>query len=616
MASLLGALSVTLQLLGNIDWALVLRAIVLVFGALALILAGVVSKRDPRQLDRLSQSLGPLLACSAALAATFSDHALASSAVSTAGLLVAALGLGKLAVARVTAPLDARRRALGDALSARARRVRGGTTQECPADELRPGEEVVVHAGEVVLADGTVVAGNADVVPWVGAPLRVRIGPGAAVVAGAHVVSGSLRVVAGWTGPDRAFLRLTLDAARRADLRSASARAGYLVAQRAAPLAALLTAIAGTAVHAEPLLILLTASATHAALSCPGIAELGAARMARAALDALARGIAFRNAHDLDAAGRVTVAALCARGTVLLGEPEVASIEPLHGYDVEQVLALAGGAESVVSHPVATAVLRAARARGVRPDGARSHNPAPGLGVTAVASSGKALIVGSRALMLREKVSVALAERRINELEALGRTALLVALDGRLVGILALQDGLRPGARAAVQHLLDVNVEPVLLSGDSRETTEAIGRSIDIEHVRPELLAMQRGDEVSKLSEGGGVVAVVGRSPVDDVALAAADVSVALGAPAATNAEWSVGLVTDDVRDAARALRIAHRAKEDAKLLLAACVVPAGTAALAATFGLLPAAVPPLAALAGTLGACLRSREESPEPQT
>jgi P-type E1-E2 ATPase len=218
--------------------------------------------------------------------------------------------------------------------------------------------------------------------------------------------------------------------------------------------------------------------------------------------------------------------------------------------------------------------------------------------------------VGSRALMLREKVSVALAERRITELEALGRTALLVALDGRLVGILALQDGLRPGARAAVQHLLDVDVEPVLLSGDSRETTEAVGRSIDIEHVRPELLASQRGEEVQKLSDGGAVVAVVGRSPIDDVALGAADVSVALSAPAATNAEWSVGLVTDDVRDAARAIRIAHRAKDDAKKLLAACLVPAGTAALAAAFGLLPAAVAPVAALAGTLGACLKSREE------
>jgi cation transport ATPase len=609
-AAVCGTFSVALLLIGPIDWALTLRTLVLIIGAFALVLASFSSARELRQLDRASELGGPLLATVLAVSAWLTDHTAVGTALTTAALLVGSLALGKLLVRRVTAPLDAKRRAVSLALGASARRVRGDAAQECAADELRSGEEIVVHSGELIPADGTVVAGQGEIVPWFEGPRRERVGPGVAVVAGARVVSGSLRIIAGWTGADRAYLRTTSDRQRRADLHSVSARAGYLVAQRAAPLAALLTAFAGVAVHDDLLVALLTAAATQGALSCPGIAELGAARMARACFDALARGIAFRGAEELDAAGRITVAALCARGTVLLGEPEVASIEPLQGQDVEQVLALAAGGESVVSHPVATAVLRAARARGVRPDGARSHNPTAGLGVTAVASSGKPLIVGSRALMLREKVSVALAERRITELEALGRTALLVALDGRLVGILALQDGLRPGARAAVQHLLDVDVEPVLLSGDSRETTEAVGRSIDIEHVRPELLASQRGEEVSKLSDGGAVVAVVGKSPIDDVALAAADVSVALGAPAATNAEWSVGLVTDDVRDAARAIRIAHRAKDDAKKLLAACLVPAGTVALAAAFGLLPAAMAPVAALAGTLGACLKSREE------
>jgi cation transport ATPase len=602
-AAVCGAFGVALLLLGPIDWALSLRAVVLVVGALGLVLASSSREREPRQVDRVSELAGPLVATVLGVVAWLTAHAAASMALTTGALLVATLALGKLTVNRIAAPLDAKRRALAVALGTSARRVRGDVAQECAADELRPGEEVVVHAGELILADGTVVAGHAEIVPWFDASTRERVGPGVAVVAGARVVSGSLRVIAGWTGGDRAYVRLTNDERGRADLHSVSARAGFLVAQRAAPLAAILTGFAGLAVQADLVEILLTAAATQGALSCPGIAELGAVRMARACFDALARGIAFRGAEELDAAGRITVAALCARGTVLLGEPEVASIEPLHGQDVEQVLALAAGGESVVAHPVATAVLRAARARGVRPDGVRSHNPTPGLGVTAVASSGKPLIVGSRALMLREKVSVAMAERRITELEALGRTALLVALDGRLIGILALQDGLRPGARAAVQHLLDVDVEPVLLSGDSRETTEAVGRSIDIEHVRPELLASQRGDEVQKLSDGGAVVAVVGKSPIDDVALGAADVSVALGAPAATNAEWSIGLVTDDVRDAAHAIRIAHRAKDDSRKLLAACLVPAGAAALAAAFGLLPAATAPVAALAGTLGA-------------
>lgn len=600
-AAVAGLLSVALLLIGDMGWALTLRTVVLCVGALALLFTRATQARDARQLDPFSELAPMLVAVGVALAARLGAPDATLPALGTAGLMVAALALSKLAALRVTAPLDRKRHTLEKALATSARRVRGGAAQECTADELRPGEEVVVQAGEVVPTDGTVVAGNAEIVPWFEAPTRQKIGQGAPVVAGARVVSGSLRIIAGWTGSDRAFVRLTTDERRRADLHHGIARAGYLVAQRVAPLAALLAAVAAFAVHQSPLLVLLTAAATYGALAGPGVAELAAAGVARGTLEALSHGIAFRSAEELDRAGRITVAALCARGTVLLGEPEVASIEPLHDEKPEHVLALAAGGEAVVSHPVATAVLRAARARGVRPDGTRNHDPVPGLGVTAIASSGKSLIVGSRALMLREKVSVALAERRITELEALGRAALLVAVDGRLVGILALQDGLRPGSRAAVQHLLDVGVEPVLLSGDSRETTEAVGRSIDIEHVRPELPAAQRGDEVRRLSDGGAVVAVVGRSPIDDVALGAADVSVALGAAAATNAEWSVGLVTEDVRDAARAIRIAHRTRDEAKKALAFALAPAGVAALTVAFGLLPTGAAPLAALLGAL---------------
>ncbi len=605
-----GLLSVGVLLMGNMPWVQSLRAVVLVAAALLFLWASIRRTRDARELDPFSELAPPLVAVGVAVAARLGNDPATAPALMTAGLLVASVAFSKAAVSWVSAPFDAKRRALESALSFPARRMRGGASQECSVDELRPGEEVVVMAGEFVPTDGTVIAGNADVVPWFESQLRQRVGPGAPVVAGAKVQSGTLRVIAGWTGGDRAFVRLLSDKRRRADLHAAIARAGYLVAQRAAPLAALLAAIAALAVHQSPFLVVLTVAATYGALANPGVAELAALRTTRGALEALDHGIAFRSAEELDRAGRITVAALCARGTVLLGEPEVASIEPLHSEKMEAVLALAAGGESVVSHPVATAVLRAARARGVRPDGTRNHNAVPGLGVTAIASSGKSLIVGSRALMLREKVSIALAERRITDLEALGQTALLVAVDGRLIGILALQDGLRPGSRAAVQHLLDVGVEPVLLSGDSRETTEAIGRSIDIEHVRPELPAAQRGDEVRRLSDGGAIVAVVGRSPVDDSALGAADVSVALGAAAATNAEWSIGLVTEDVRDAARAIRIAHRTRDGQKRMLAFCLLPAGIAALTVAFGLLPTAAAPLAALVGTLASTFRAREE------
>jgi P-type E1-E2 ATPase len=210
--------------------------------------------------------------------------------------------------------------------------------------------------------------------------------------------------------------------------------------------------------------------------------------------------------------------------------------------------------------------------------------------------------------MLRERVSVALAEARITDLEAMGRTVILVALGGKLVGLLGLQDGLRPGARAAVQHLLDVGIEPVLLSGDTRETCEALGRAVDIDHIRPEVLPSDRGQEIRRLSDGGAVLAVLGRSPNDDDALFAADVSVALGSAGSSSAEWSIQLASDDVRDGAFALRLAHGSRRNARVGLGLTIVPSMAAGLLLMLGLVPAFSLGLAALAGSSVAFARLR--------
>jgi Cu+-exporting ATPase len=316
--------------------------------------------------------------------------------------------------------------------------------------------------------------------------------------------------------------------------------------------------------------------------------------------------VAFRTAEALDNTGRVNLATFCARGTLLLGEPEVANVEPVGEHDASRVLSLIAGAESGASDPVATAILRAARARGVRPDGTRSHTLQPGLGITAVASGGQRLVVGSRALMLQERISVASAEDKVNQLEALGRSVLLVALGNRLVGVIGLQDGLRPGARAAVQYLVDVGVEPVLLSGDARETCEALGRALDIEHVRPEVLPPDRGEEIRRLAAGGGSVAVIGTSPIDDGALSAADISVALRSAGSTTAEWSVQLASDDIKEAAFAIRLAHDTRRQARSGLVATLTPAAAGTLAVAFSLVPPVVAPLAAAAGALLALYR----------
>jgi P-type Cu+ transporter len=186
---------------------------------------------------------------------------------------------------------------------------------------------------------------------------------------------------------------------------------------------------------------------------------------------------------------------------------------------------------------------------------------------------------------------------------------LLVALGDRLVGLIALQDGLRAGARAAVQRFLDARIEPVLLSGEARDTCETIGRALDIEHVRPAVLPADRGPEVRALGEGGSVVAVVGQPVGDDGALGAADVAIAMGAAGSTPGEWGVALASDDVRDAALALAIPHATRARVRVAIALGATPGVVALLAIGFGVAPLAVAPLAAMLGAIAAAAHARE-------
>jgi len=228
--------------------------------------------------------------------------------------------------------------------------------------------------------------------------------------------------------------------------------------------------------------------------------------------------------------------------------------------------------------------------------------------VTAIASTGERLVVGGRAIMLSEKIGGAVAEERVSKLQSQGRSVLLVALGDRLVGLIALQDGLRPGARTAVQKLLDAGIEPVLLSGESRETCESIGRALDIDHVRPEVLPRDRRSEVLALGEGGSVVSVVGHPTHDDQALGAANVAVAMNAAGATPGEWAVALASDDVSHAADALVIPRAASAQAKIASALALAPAIFALLAIAFGVAPLALGPVATLIGALVAVLYLR--------
>lgn len=428
---------------------------------------------------------------------------------------------------------------------------------------VRTGEEVLAFEGEVVAVDGVVKAGQAWAILHPGGRTPVRRVPGDPLLAGARIVEGDVRLLATRVGDDRALVRPRRFGRGSGPEAAAIARAAEQLS-RWGGLAALVGAAGALALADADGLS--AAAAVLVAVPLLAARRSAEAPLVAAAATAGARGIVYQNARTLDAAGRVAVAAFCTHGTVTEGDPEVVDVKAVdRSGDVRPLIALASAAEAAAEgHPISNAIRRLADERGIAPQSVRRATFLPGRGVTALGPGGEALVIGNRALLLDEGVGVAVADADAAHAEARADTALFMGVGGRAQAVFALQHEVRLGARAAVQRLFDLGVEVVLLSGDHRATVEALARRLDVTHVKAELLPEERGAEVRRLRETGGMVAAVGHPREDDEALSAADVPVTLGAAGAPAGERGVALASDDVRDAAAAIWIAHAARREA----------------------------------------------------
>jgi cation transport ATPase len=430
---------------------------------------------------------------------------------------------------------------------------------------IRTGEEIIARRGEVVAVDGVAQAGEARVLPFPQATTPVRRSAGDPVLAGARVVSGSLRLLATRVGDERALMRLSrigtvLDRAPSplARLILGAGDLGPLVACVLAFGAALLApdrnialSVAGSILIASPVLALMRS------ITMPAAA---------AAATGGARGIAFHSGRDLDVLGRASVVALQPHGVLTELRPVIVECHALDGSSVDALLALCAAAERVaLPHPIARAVEHFVENRRVPAVEVRRAVHHAGLGVTALSPEGEPFVVGTRRLLLQEGISVAAADAEAARAETKGRVPIFIALGGRVRAVMTLQYELRVGARPAIQRLFDMGLEVVLLTGAHRGAVQELATALDIEHVKADLLPEERGQQVRSLRETGGTAAVIGRPADDDAALAAADAGIVLAGAGGSAADKAVALVSDDVRDAAAALWIA-RAAHDASL--------------------------------------------------
>ena len=390
-------------------WAAVLAAVAS---------CGALSLEKPGRQGRAAMfaRVPPLVATLAALCAWGFDSPDTARAAGIAGVVCAVAAGSRLWIVRRQRALRVIERWLDSALGDSALgdpQHDDGTSVVRSVATIKPGEELVLRAGERLKVDVVITAGEARVEPWPGSRLRLLRGEGDGLLAGTTVIDGALRAVVRWVGHDRAWARLGVDPARRADRHLAVAR----LAERLASSGAAALGVAAVAVSllldVNVALAVGYGAAVSAALGNVALSELIGLMVALGLHRLQVLGICCRSASALDRAGRTSSVVFCDRGTLLSGELSVASIEPSGNVSEAELLGLLAGAYGGIASPIASALLRAAQAQKLRPDATRSPSHLPGLGVTAVSSSGQSLVAGTRALLLDRRISVASAETRI-----------------------------------------------------------------------------------------------------------------------------------------------------------------------------------------------------------
>jgi len=410
-----------------------------------------------------------------------------------------------------------------------ARRVRNGQEEEVPLEAITVGDILAVRPGDTIPVDGVVIEGSSyvDESMLTGEPVPVAKGPGDELVGGTRNHRGAFRFRGTKVGADTALARIV---AMVRDAQSSKAPA-----QRLADLAGkylvivalgsgVVTFLAWLVPGHQGVAFALSAAVAAIVIACPDALALATPTAITVGVGRAARaGVLFRNATVLEAAAKVDTVVFDKTGTLTEGRPSVTDVIPVAGVEGAEILRLAAAADAQSEHPLATAVVEAARKRARVADPASYFEAVPGHGVKATVG-GRAVLVGNRKLLERNGVTPGL-EREAEGLRREAKTALYVAADGRTLGLIAVADRIRPTAKGAVSALHDLGIRVLLLTGDSRVTAEAVARTLGIDDVRAEVLPSDKAAEVKRLEERGRRVAMVGDGVNDAPALAAATVA-------------------------------------------------------------------------------------------
>jgi Cu+-exporting ATPase len=269
-------------------------------------------------------------------------------------------------------------------------------------------------------------------------------------------------------------------------------------------------------------------------------------------------GVLFRDAEALETLRNADTLLVDKTGTLTEGKPKLVAVEPLHGFDAKELLAIAAGLEANSEHPLAQSIVRGAKARDVGPLAIDDFQSVTGMGVHG-RENGRSVAIGNSLMMQREQISVVNIQPRLEQLRREGQTVMIVSVDGVLAGLLGVSDPIKSTTLEAIEMLHAEGFRVIMLTGDSLTTAEAVARKLGIDEVIAEMLPQQKGEVVARLQTEGRCVAMAGDGINDAPALAKANVGIAMGTGTDIAMESAaVTLVKGDLRGIVRAKRLSR----------------------------------------------------------
>ncbi len=452
-----------------------------------------------------------------------------------AAIIIALINLGQVLEMRARGKTSEAIKRLIGLQPKTARVMRDGKEMDIPIAEVGLDDSVRVRPGEKIPVDGEIVDGHStiDESMLTGEPMPVEKKVGDPVVGGTINKSGTFLFKATRIGADTALARIIELVRRAQNSKPAIGRLADKISAVFVPavlIVAVFTFLAWFNLGPEPrAAYTLVTTMTVLIIACPCALGLATPISIMVGVGKAAEyGILIRNGEALQQAGKLTAVVLDKTGTVTAGRPTVTALIPAVGFNETQLLVTAASLEAGSEHPLALAILEAAKEKGVQPQACEGFEAVVGHGVRGKIAGREALL-GNDKLMKKYNIALGELPARAAELAGRAQTPMYLALGGKAAGIVAVADPIKDDSQAAIARMHALGLKVILLTGDNRATAEAVAGQVGIDEVLAEVLPADKVRQIEALQARGEVVAMVGDGINDAPALAQADVGYAIG---------------------------------------------------------------------------------------